>query len=112
MFARRRVATISSSPSSRLGVIARWPPRAALQAARELAQLTPVQLEAARAAESQAQARYRAGLATLTEVADTQRSLAQAEIDDGLAKLNVWRALLAQSTAEGDLEPFLRRAAP
>jgi outer membrane protein TolC len=84
---------------------------AALAASRELAQLAPVQLESARAAQSQAQARYKAGLATVVEVADTQRTLAQAEIDDGLAKLNVWRALLAVYSAEGDLGPFVRRAA-
>ena len=83
---------------------------AAVQAAREMAQLTPTQLEAARAAESQAQARYKSGLATLVEVADAQRTLAQAEIDDGLARLAVWRALLALRSAEGDLEPFLQIA--
>jgi outer membrane protein TolC len=83
---------------------------AALQAAREVAKLTPSQLEAAGAAESQAQARYKAGLATLVEVADAQRILAQAEIDDALARLNIWRALLAVRSAEGDLTPFLRTA--
>jgi outer membrane protein TolC len=83
---------------------------AAVEAARQLAQLTPTQLESARAAEAQAQARYRSGLATLTELADAQRVLAQAEIDDGLARLNVWRALLALRTAEGDLAPFLKMA--
>jgi outer membrane protein TolC len=86
--------------------------QAALTAARELVELIPTQLEAARAAESQAQARYRAGLATIVEMAETQRTLAQAEIDDGLAKLGVWRALLALSAAEGDLAPFLQKAAP
>jgi outer membrane protein TolC len=84
---------------------------AALAASRELAQLAPVQLESARAAQAQAQARYKAGLATVVEVADTQRTLSQAEIDDGLAKLNVWRALLAVYSAEGDLGPFVRKAA-
>jgi outer membrane protein TolC len=81
---------------------------AAVEAARQLAQLTPTQLESARTAEAQAQARYKAGLGTLVEVADAQRVLAQAEIDDGLARLNVWRALLALQTAEGDLTPVLK----
>jgi outer membrane protein TolC len=81
---------------------------AAVQAAREIAELTPIQLEAARVAEGQAQARYKAGLATLVEVADAQRVEAQAEIDNGLARLNVWRALLALHSAEGDLIPFLQ----
>ncbi len=83
---------------------------AAAESARQLAQLTPTQLESARTAEAQAQARYRAGLATLVEVADTQRVLAQAEIDDGIARLNVWRALLALHAAEGNLTPFLAMA--
>ncbi|MEW5977664.1 MAG: TolC family protein [Acidobacteriota bacterium] len=86
--------------------------QAALEAARQLAELAPAQLAAARAAEAQAQARYKAGLATLVEVADTQRVLAQAEIDNGLSRLNVWRALLAQQAAEGDLAPFLQLATP
>jgi outer membrane protein TolC len=83
---------------------------AAVEAAREIARLTPPQLEAAKAAASQAEARYKSGLTTVLEVADTQRILAQAEIDDGLARLNIWRALLALQTAEGDLTPLLRMA--
>jgi outer membrane protein TolC len=83
---------------------------AAVESAREIAKLTPPQLEAARAAASQSEVRYKSGLAAVLEVADAQRILAQAEIDDGLAKLNVWRALLALRTAEGDLTPFLRMA--
>jgi outer membrane protein len=85
---------------------------AAVQAAREVAQLTPTQLESARAAASQAEARYKSGLATVIEVADAQRVLAQAEIDDGLARLNVWRALLALRSVEGDLAPWLQMARP
>jgi outer membrane protein TolC len=81
---------------------------AAVESARKLAALTPTQLEAARAAEAQAQARYKAGLATLVDVADAQRVLAQAEIDNGLARLNVWRAILALRVAEGELAPLLQ----
>jgi outer membrane protein len=75
--------------------------------ARQIAQNVPIQLEAARAAEQQASARYRAGLATLIEVAEAQRLVTQTEIDDSLARLNVWRALLQLSAAQGNLEPFL-----
>ena len=32
------------------------------------------------------------------------------EIDDALAKLAVWRAMLGVAVAAGDLEPFLRQA--
>ena len=57
----------------------------------------------------QATARYRSGLATFVDVADAQRILTQTEIDDSLAKLNVWRAMLSVSAAQGDLQPFLER---
>ena len=51
--------------------------------------------------------RYEAGLAQLTEVADAQRLLAQAEVDEAVSRLAVWQALLAAASARGTLEPFL-----
>jgi outer membrane protein TolC len=80
---------------------------AALDAAIRTAAQTPAQLEAAQAAERQARARYDSGLANLTELADAQRLLTASEIDDGLARLNIWRAMLALASARGDLQPFL-----
>jgi outer membrane protein TolC len=84
--------------------------RAELEGTRRVAQNTPIQLAAARDAESQATARYKAGLGTLIEVAEAQRLVTQAEIDDSIARLKVWRALLGASAAAGDLEPFLKQA--
>jgi outer membrane protein TolC len=81
--------------------------RATLAGARRVAENTPIQLEAARATEQQANARYKAGLGTIVEVAEAQRILTQAEIDDALARLNIWRAMLAVAVAEGDLAPYL-----
>ena len=81
--------------------------RAALAGARRVAENTPIQLEAARATEQQATARYKAGLGTIVEVAEAQRILTQAEIDDALARLNIWRAMLAVAAAEGDLTSYL-----
>jgi outer membrane protein len=83
---------------------------AAVDAARQIAANTPVQLEAAQATHRQAVARYGAGLSTVIEVSDAQRLLTQAEIDDALAKLGVWRAMLLVASAQGDLQPFLQRA--
>jgi outer membrane protein len=80
---------------------------AMLQAARAVAANTPVQLAAARQSEAQATARYQAGLASIVEVADAQSLLAQAEVQDQLARIDVWRALLAQSAAYGTLMPFV-----
>jgi outer membrane protein len=79
-----------------------------LQTAWQVAQNTPVELEAARASETQARARYQAGLATLVDVADAQSLLAQAEIGDAISRVSVWRSLLGVAYAQGDLEPFLQ----
>jgi len=84
--------------------------RAALAGARQVAENTPIQLAAARALEQQAGVRYRAGLSTIVEVAEAQRLLSQAEIDDSLAGLGVWRALLAIRAAQGNLIPFLEQS--
>jgi len=83
---------------------------ATAEAARQVAANTPVQLEAAQATHRQAVARYGAGLSTVVEISDAQRLLTQTEIDDALAKLSVWRALLSVASAQGDLQPFLERA--
>jgi outer membrane protein len=84
--------------------------RALMEGARRVAENTPVQLEAARTTEQQARARYQAGLTGVVEVAEAQRLLAQAEAEDAIARLGVWRALLAAAFANGNLEPFLKQA--
>jgi len=90
---------------------ARWSVAVAtLAGARNVAANTPVQVTAARAATDQATTRYRSGLGNIDEVAEAQRLLTQAEIDDALARLGVWRALLGVATAAGDLQPFLAEA--
>jgi outer membrane protein TolC len=81
---------------------------ASLEGARQVAENTPVELEAARATENQERARYQAGLATLVEVADAQSLLVQAETDDALARLAVWQNLAAVAASQGDLQPFLQ----
>lgn len=75
--------------------------------ARRVAQNTPVELSASREGELQATARFRAGLGTIVDVAEAQNLLAQAEMDDSLARLRIWRALAELSAANGDLTPFL-----
>lgn len=82
--------------------------RALVDGARRIAETTPIQLQAARETETRARARYDAGLASITEVAEAQRLLAQAEIDDAVARLGVWRGLLAAARVQGDLNPFLQ----
>jgi outer membrane protein TolC len=90
---------------------ARWNAAvAALQGARDVAANTPVQVSAARAAVEQSTARYQAGLTVIDDVAEAQRLLTQAEIDDALARLGVWRALLNIAVAAGDIRPFVAEA--
>jgi outer membrane protein TolC len=81
---------------------------AVVEAARAIAQNTPVQLAAAQQSEAQARARYDAGLASIVEVAETQGLLASAEYQDAVARVEVWRALLAQTVAQGNIAPFIQ----
>jgi outer membrane protein len=80
---------------------------ATLNGARRVAANTPVQVSAARTAMDQAAARYQSGLGNIDAVAEAQRLLTQAEIDNALARLSVWRALLGIATAAGDIQPFV-----
>ena len=84
--------------------------RAMMAGARQIATVTPEQVSALKTTLEQLTARYRAGLGTLIEVADAQRMLSQAEVDDSLARLNVWRTQLSLAIAQGDLKPFLDMA--
>jgi outer membrane protein TolC len=84
--------------------------KAALEASVKLRGIAPEQTAAARTSFEQSQARYQAGLGTMLELADAQRTLTQAEIDEALAGLAVWRAHLALASARGDLQPFLAMA--
>lgn len=86
-----------------------------IQAARDQLKLavliagqTPAELAAAQQSEAQSRARYEASLGTLVEVADAENLLAQAEVDDAVARLNVWHALFALANAQGDLQGFLQ----
>jgi len=79
-----------------------------LKSAQLVAQETPIELAAARQSEAQSRARYQSGLATLVEVADAENLLAQAEMDDSIARLNVWHGLFAVASAQGSLQDFLQ----
>lgn len=82
--------------------------KATLRAAREIAVNTPIEVKSAHMAFDQARARYQAGLAPIDDVAQAQRLVVQAEIDDSIARLNIWRALLQFDAAHGDLQTFLQ----
>ena len=83
--------------------------RAIIAAAYEIAANTPRQVQAAREGDAQARARYDAGLTNVLEVAEAQRLLAEAEAENAVASLAVWRALLAEAVLRGDLQPFMNQ---
>jgi outer membrane protein TolC len=80
---------------------------AILDGARKIDTNTPTELAAARATQLQDTARYRGGLATVVDVAEADRILTQAEVDNAVARVNVWRAMLLLARAVGDLDPLL-----
>jgi len=82
--------------------------KAAVRAAREVAANTPIEVKAAHTAFDQAKARYQAGLAPIDDVAQAQRLVVQAEMDDSVARLSVWRALLQLDASRGDIQPFMQ----
>ncbi|HTF67668.1 MAG TPA: TolC family protein, partial [Edaphobacter sp.] len=81
--------------------------QATLDGARQVAQNTPTEVAAARQSEQQQRTRFQSSLATVVEVAIAESVLTQAEGDDAIARLNVWRALADLAVARGDVAPFL-----
>ena len=84
--------------------------RAQVRAAIDLAANMPVQVQAAHEAASRAAARYQAGLGTVAQVAEAEQLLARSVVEEAVARIGVWRALLAVANVHGDLQPFLQEA--
>ncbi len=82
--------------------------QASLEGARQVAEATPVELEAARQTETQVRARYQSGLATIVEISEAQSLLVQSEIDDALARLAVWQNAASVAAAQGNLQSLLQ----
>jgi len=83
--------------------------RSQLELARQSALAAPAQLDAARQAYGQAQARYNAGLDNLLVLTQATLVLNRAETDQAIATSNVWRALLLQAATNGHLEEFTQQ---
>ena len=83
---------------------------AMMQAAGVTAVNTPAQVTAAQRTASQALVGFEAGRGRFVDLADAQALLAQAELQDADARANVWRALLDEAVARGDLAPLIARA--
>ena len=85
--------------------------RILIESARKIAANTEIQIKAAQETLTRAKVRYEYGLTNIVEVADAQRLVAQAEMDSSVAKLAIWRAMLAGAKLQGDLTAFLKQAA-
>ena len=81
--------------------------RVLLNNARRVADETPILVNAARENEVKAAERYRVGLANVLEVAEAQRILQSATVQDSVAQVRIWRAILSAAYAQGDVKPFL-----
>ncbi len=82
--------------------------RTILKAAFRAAKEAQIELDSSHAAVDQAEARYRAGLYGVDPVAESLRLRAQAEADDAVARVDVWRAKLLLARAVGDMGPLLK----
>lgn len=82
--------------------------RILLYEARKVAEQTPLLVQAAKVKEIKTLKRYRTGLVNMVEVAEAERALADAEVEDALAQIDVWHSILALAYAKGDLKPFLQ----
>jgi outer membrane protein TolC len=85
--------------------------RILLSQARKVADETPILVQAAKVREIKVLKRYSIGLANMVAVAQAEKSLADAQVEDALAQIEVWRSILALSYAQGDIRPFLQLVA-
>ncbi len=82
--------------------------RVRLSKSLQIAEQTPELVEAARVREIQVLKRYSTGLTNMVALAAAEKALAEAQVQDAVAQVNVWRAILALAYAQGDLRPFLQ----
>lgn len=81
--------------------------RILLAQARKVAQETPELVRAARVREIKVMKRYTTGLTNMVSLAQAEKALADAEVEDAIAQVDVWRSILALAYVQGDLKPFL-----
>ena len=81
--------------------------RLRVKAALALAENMPIQVESSVVATHQAEARYKTGLGSVAQVAQANETLAQSRVQEAIARVGVWRALLSVASVHGDLHPLL-----
>lgn len=77
--------------------------------ARQQAEEAPIQFNAALASYRQSDARYRAGLGTIADLAQNFYLLNRSDVDKSIAFNNVWRAVLLKAAAAGNLSYLTRQ---
>ena len=82
--------------------------RIMLSQSRKIAERTPLLVEAAKVREIKVLKRYSTGLTNMVSLADAERSLAEARVEDARAQVEVWRSILHLAYVQGDLTPFIR----
>ena len=83
---------------------------ATLDGARRIAANTPVEVSSAPGGRPTGHGAVSGGTGDIDDVAEAQRLLVQAEIDDALARLSVWRATAWYRDSRGDIQPFVAEA--
>ena len=68
---------------------------------------SPKQLKAATEAYQQHVALYKNGLSNIADLTQSFYALNRAEVDDEVASINVWQALLVKASATGDINLFI-----
>ncbi len=81
--------------------------RVLLTEAKRIADETPTLVRAARENQIKTLERYKVGLTNIVSVAEAERLLAKAQVEDAIAQVEVWRAILAMGYVQGSLRPFL-----
>jgi outer membrane protein TolC len=82
--------------------------RISLAQSRRIADETPKMVAAARVREIKVFNRYSTGLTNMVDLAEAEKALASANVEDALAHIDVWRAILHLAYVQGDLQPFLQ----
>jgi outer membrane protein len=82
--------------------------RILLSQTKRIADETPRLVEAARVREIKVLKQYSTGLANFVDLADAEKSLAAAEVEDAVAQVDVWRSILQLAYVQGDLQPFMQ----
>jgi outer membrane protein TolC len=82
--------------------------RIMLAQSRKVAEQTPILVEAARVREIKVMKRYSTGLTNMVSLAAAEKALAEAQVEDALAQVDVWRSILHLAYVQGNLRPFLQ----